>query len=162
MEPGNLIVHALTVAGSGGAGWLSAWLKHRRLTHQERRSEKLLKQRIDELEADLEEKAESLKTHIQQYAANNAGWTLELAGIKDDIEQERHLKDAIDKERSSRPDPLEDFRREFAELKRTVERLRERSGQYTKNEAFTGFVKAQEEQWREMNRHLGRLEGMLK
>lgn len=162
MELGTIIVHGLTVAGSGGAGWISAWLKHRRLAHNEQKGDKLLRKRVEQLEAELEERAQELTGHLKQYAANNAGWTLELESIKADIDQDRNLKEAIDKERGSRPDPFEDFRREVAEMKKTVEKLRDRSSQYVKNEAFAGFVKTQEEQWREMNRHLGRLEGMLK
>lgn len=169
----KIIEHLLTIAGSGGAGWIGAYLRHRRAkslveakqlleAKKEARDDAAIKARLDELEAAHKSHLAALQTHIEQYRSNNAGWLLELNTIKNELEEDKAIRDAITAERNSRPDPLEDIRRELSEIRRAIDRLREKSARYTKNEAFAEFVKAQEEQWREMNRHLGRLEGMLK
>jgi chromosome segregation ATPase len=158
-----------TVFGSGGAGWFAAWLKHRRLKSAPVREEKKLKGEVDglvkrheELSKRIEGHISQLAAHIEQYKSNNAGWLLELTQIKNELEEDKRIREAIEVERNSRPDPLEDIRHDIDEVRRLVERLRDKSGRYVKNEAFEAFVRSQEEQWREMNRNLGMVQGELK
>jgi len=173
LDVGVLIEHGLTVLGSGGAGFLGSWLKYRRAKQlvdakqllaakKDARESVELLERLETLEEAHQSHLTALQEHIDQYKANNAGWLLELNTIKNELEEDKAIRAAITAERGSRPDPLEDLRRELSEIRKNLERLREKGARYTKNEAFAEFVKGQEEQWREMNRHLGRLEGMLK
>jgi hypothetical protein len=158
----EIIEHVGTILGSGGAGWLAAILKHRRLKSAPAREERKLDKRVDEIDKRIEGHITALTAHIEQYRSNNAGWLLELTQLKNELEEDKRIREAIDVERSSRPDPFEDMRHDIDEVKRLVERLRDKSGRYVKNEAFEAFVRSQEEQWREMNRNLGRMEGELK
>jgi chromosome segregation ATPase len=173
VDVGTLIEHGLTVVGSGGAGFIGSWLKYRRAkqlvdakqllaARKEARDSTELIERLKGLEEAHQSHLTALQEHINQYRSNNAGWLLELNTIKNELEEDKAIRAAITAERSSRPDPLEDLRRELTEIRKNIERIREKGARYVKNDAFADFVKTQEEQWREMNRHLGRLEGLMK
>ena len=162
MEIPHWIESASTIAGAGGASWFAAWLKHKRLKGAPAREEKKLAKELEDLRKRIEAHITQLSAHIELYKSNNAGWLLELSQLKNELEEDKRIREAIDVERSSRPDPFEDIRHDISELRRLVERLREKSGRYVKNEAFEAFVRAQDELWREMNRELGQMEGELK
>jgi chromosome segregation ATPase len=162
LEIPHWVEAASTIAGSGGAGWFAAWLKHTRLKGAPAREEKKLAKELEELRKRIDEHIKELTGHIEQYKSNNAGWLLELTQLKNELEEDKRIREAIEVERNSRPDPFEDMRHDISEMRRLVDRLREKSGRYVKNEAFEAFVKSQEEQWREMNRNLGQMEGELK
>lgn len=169
MEIPHWVESVSTVFGAGGAAWFAAWLKHKRLKSAPVREEKRLSKEVDglfkrheELSKRIDDHIAELSAHIEQYKSNNAGWLLELTQLKNELEEDKRIREAIDVERNSRPDPFEDIRHELAELRRIVERLREKSSRYVKNEAFEAFVRLQEEQWRAMNRNLGAMEGELR
>jgi hypothetical protein len=147
---------ALTAAGSGASAFLGAFLRYKARLKACEDALKLLATEVPKMRTDL-------ATALMQYDSSTAGWRLEFDGFKDDFEREmKHRKDideAVEKERHSRPDPLEDLRREVKELRSQIEQLKERGGRYVRNDAFTAFMRAQEEQWKEMARTLGRLEG---
>lgn len=74
----------------------------------------------------------------------------------------RELDNVRENMRLSIPDPLEDIRADIARLEQEVAQVREKQSRYVRSDTFAQFTKAQEDQWKEMMRTLGRLEGALK
>lgn len=79
-----------------------------------------------------------------------------------DLQHRKEMETLRAAERASRPDPIEDLRRDLVQLKQDIEKLKEKGARYVRGDVFAAFTKAQEDQWKEMARTLGRLEGMLK
>lgn len=105
------------------------------------------------------------------------GWKLEVDGIKADFETKlatlkqefesyKELRDGIEaarkEERVSHADPFERVESSLSQLRTDIEKLKERGGRYVRNDTFAAFARSQEEQWRQINRTLGQLEGALK
>jgi predicted nuclease with TOPRIM domain len=150
---------ALTVAGSGGSAFLGAFFR--------------FKQRLKDAETNAAEALAEAQTATADLAVLRsahenlaAGWRLEFNALKDDFQRElahrTALEEAREEGRASRRDPTEDLRDELEELKKQLERLKERQARYVRSETFVEHTKAQETQWKEIARTLGRLEALAR
>lgn len=159
MDTTAIITQAAGALATGGASFLGAFFR--------------FKQRLKDTTAALKEVAlelPALRSAVtdakNHYEAMARGWHLEFSQLRQDFETEakhrREIAQALEQDRASRPDPLEDIARDLDRLRQDVERLKDRGGRYVRSDAFAAFTKAQEDQWKEMARTLGRLEGMLK
>jgi hypothetical protein len=150
---------ALTAVGSGGSAFLGAFLRFKqRLAEAEANAKKALEEAA---------KARGETAHLEVTLKNlAAGWRLEFDGLKSDfnrdLEHREELDAAREEGRASRRDPTEDLRHEVDELKKQLERMRERQARFVRNETFVDHVKAQEQQWREIARTMGRLDALTK
>jgi hypothetical protein len=140
-----LAEHSITAVGSGITSFFGAYL----------RFQQRLKKVEDSVTA-LKGKYENLKS----------GWKLEFDGFRQDFANYKEMRDGIEEarkeERTSYADPFETMNTSIARLQADIEKLRERSGRYVRNDTFAAFARSQEEQWRQINRTLGQLEGALK
>jgi hypothetical protein len=155
-----LAQHGLTAAGSGLSAFLGAFLRFKtRLKECEDALKAIKDTQLPKLLVDQEKLSEHQKTM-------SAGWRFEFDGFKEDFDREFKHKAELEQvrrqERASHPDPSEELRRELLSMRAEIEKLKERGGRYVRNDAFTQFAKSQEDQWKEMARTLGRLEGLLR
>ena len=148
MDWDTVLQHGLTALGSGGSAFLGAFLRFKRRLHE---CEELLKHSagtISHLQADIDVCKSTIAT------------------LKSDFEREvAHRKELAEfrkEERDSRHDPLDDLRGDIVDLKEAVEKLKERGAHYVHTDTFASFTKSQEDQWKVLERTLGRIEGSLK
>ncbi len=117
----------------------------------------LIQQKIGDLRDRIKEEQQRIKD-LQ------AGFRLELASIKSSVEEDLH-RHVTAASRSSNPFELastEELRRRVSAIEATVDKLRDEDKQFVRLVAFTSYVEEQGRQWNEIQRTLGRLEGMLK
>lgn len=159
MDWNALAQHGLTAAGSGLSAFLGAFLRFKARLKECEDALKSVKEELPKLVTELA----ALRVH---QSSMNSGWRLEFDGFKEDftreLEHKKELEQVRQQERGSRPDPTEELRREVSQLRNEIEKLKERGGRYVRNDVFTQFTKSQEDQWKEMARTLGRLEGLLR
>ena len=157
---------AITAAGSGGASFIGAFFRFKQRLKDAEDSARIAK---EVAEAALKqggaialELAELKKT----VDASFKGWRMEFDGFKEDYERDQQhraeLEEARAEARQSRPDPVEALRHEVGELKRIIERVRDKQGTFVRTEAFTEHTRAMEQQWRTLERTLGQLETLVK
>lgn len=166
MDWSKAIEVAVTAGGSGLASFGGAFLRFKqRLKDAEDFAKEAKALATAAIEGNRALKTE-LDNFVRMTESNLRGWRLEFDGFKEDYardERHRHeLEEARAEARQSRPDPVEAFRHELADLKRQLERLRERQGTYVRNETFVEHTRGQEQQWKEIQRTLGRLEALAK
>ncbi len=157
---------ALTVAGSGGSAFIGAFFRFKQRLADAEGAAKAAKQEADSAKAEaLAARAETAALKASMEALTK-GWRMEFDDFKEDYEKDKkhrlELDEAVAEARQSRPDPTEALGREVDELKKTLERLRERQARYVRNEQFVEHTRAQETQWKEIARTLGRLEALAK
>ncbi len=128
------IQYAGTAVLSGGTAFLAAWGR--------------FKQKLQEHDTALARQAADVATFREQYTREK--------------DHKRELEDLRDKERASRPDPFEDIRHDIARLEEDVEKLKDKVSNHVHANTFAAFTKSQEDQWRDMMRTLGKLEGLFK
>lgn len=159
METGSILTQALGSIAAGGVSFLGAFLRFKQRLQVCEDALKLLALEVPKLRAGVTE----AKLH---YEALSGGWRLEFNQLQSEFNTEmrhkRELEEALRADRASRPDPLEDVREDLHRLRQEIEKLKERGGRYVRSDAFAAFTKAQEDQWKEMQRTLGRLEHLLK
>jgi chromosome segregation ATPase len=159
LETQEIIQSGVTALVTGGASFLGAFFRFKQRLKE---TEESLKRVLTELPK-LRAAVSDIKGHYESLAG---GWRLEFNGLKSafelEIKHQRDLAEALKEDRASRPDPLEALHGDLRQLRMEIEKLKERGGRYVRNDVFTTFTKAQEDQWKEMARTLGRLEGMLK
>lgn len=156
----------LTALGSGGSSFLGAFLRFKQRLKVAEESLASLAAEGPKLRTELAALRTELTTTVAHYDATIKGWRLEFDSFKADLATEvqhrKEITEAVEKERHSRPDPLEDLRREVDRMKREIDRIKERSSRYVRSEVFDAFAKSQEDQWKEQTKALGRLEGILR
>jgi hypothetical protein len=134
----TILDHGLTAAASGGASFLGAFFR--------------FKQRLKACEDALTKLSDEVPRLRRQYEIAAAGWRAELDAFRADIRRElQHQQQLVDMRA-----------KELAQMHQDIEKLKERGSRYVRSDAFASFTKSQEDQWKEMARTLGRLEGMLK
>lgn len=159
MDWNAITTTAITAVGSGGSAFLGAFLRFKqRLKAAEDAAATALRETVA-----LSGKLAALEKSCVDHAR---GWRLEFDGFKEDYARDlRHsqeLNNAVEDARASRPDPAEILRHEVEELKKQLERMKERQARYVRSETFVEHTKAQETQWKEIARTLGRLEALAK
>ena len=159
METHDIIQSGVTALVTGGASFLGAFFRFKQRLKETEESLKKVLVELPRLRAAVAE----TKGH---YEALSGGWRLEFNNLKSafetEIKHQRELAEALKEDRASRPDPVEALHGDLRQLRQDIEKLKERGGRYVRNDVFAAFTKAQEDQWKEMARTLGRLEGMLK
>lgn len=146
---------AITAGGSGLASFGGAFLRFKqRLSLAEARAGEAVA-RADELEKALRVAQTSLQTLQQNFDAFTRDYARDQRH-RDDLEKARA------EARQSYPDPAEIFRQDIDALKRAVERVKERQASFVRNDTFVEHTRAQEQQWRTLERTLGQLETLVK
>lgn len=128
------VEHGITAMGSGALAFAGAFFR--------------FKQRLQGHEDALKKLAEELPKCRETCAT-----------------EKRHQQELIElreKERASRPDPLEDIRGALHDIRDDLEKMKERGAHYITHDTFTKFTRDQEDQWRSLTRAIGRLEGAAK
>lgn len=157
---------AVTAVGSGGASFVGAFLRFKqRLKDAETNANAALDAAIAGMNKHAE-LANELAAFKREMNSHLTGWRLEFDGFKDDNERDQRHREALEEARAearqSRPDPVEAMRHELEQLRRQLDRMKERQNSYVRNETFTEHTRAQEKQWNEIQRTLGRLETIAK
>lgn len=159
METHDIILQGGTALITGALSFLAAFLRYKQRLADAEKALKVLAVEVPKYRQD----AAETKSH---YETLSQGWRLEFNQLKQDFEREiqhqRELAEAVKEDRASRPDPIETLGHDLHTLRQDIEKLRERGGRYVRSDVFASFTKSQEDQWKEMARTLGRMEGMLK
>lgn len=152
---------AVTAVGSGGSAFIGAFFRFKQRLKEAEASASAAKE-LAQAAISATNKLESELNDLRKVVESNVkGWRLELTNFQHDYERDqRHREELEDVRRDSRPDLAETFRHELSDLKRQLDRLRDKQGTYVRNETFTEHARAQEQQWKEIQRVLGRLEAL--
>lgn len=160
LTPSSIIEKLVTVGLSGGASFLGA-------LYQFKTRLELAEEYIKELKGENKD-----VVGIRQLVeAVRHGWRLEFDSYKADYEafkkeverereHEEELDQAFERARASRPDPVEELKHQLSEMKREFDRMKNRG--YVKSSEFAEYVRKQDEEWRRLERTLGRWETLLK
>jgi DNA repair exonuclease SbcCD ATPase subunit len=155
----EVVKTGLTVVGSGGSAFAGAFLRFK---------QRLKKAEDEAAEALLIARAarDTLFTLKASFDAAVGGWKLEFADLREDfrrdLEHREEVEQAREDGRASRRDPTEDLREELHALRDQLEKLKERQARYVRNETFAEHARAQETQWKEIARVMGRLEALAR
>ena len=165
--------HVITALLSGGGSFVGVTLRWSARLKTAEDELKALRKKFDEFEGVFRsfvrmpqgENREGLDAALVTF---KRGWNLAFTSFRDDMEFKLQdlVKEAVEKQfrelTPSKADLLEDVYRQLKELSAESRRQRDKSSNFVRNEAFAAFTKQQEEQWREVERAIGRLEGILK
>ena len=144
--------HALTAILSGGSSIVASVFRFGRRLKTAESKVKTLREEFDKYKKEAEQKYDALK----------AGWRLEVDTFKSDVErtiesvERQTLRDWLN------PEVVRELQRRVQTLEDNMQKLRDNDADFVKRHDFLAHAKEQQEQWRQIERTLGQIEGRLR